>query len=132
VLHHLSIGVTDLARAAAFYDAALGALGYVRVWNHPTAIGYGVTVGEDRFALKLRPEGAVAAGPGFHIAFSAPSRHAVDRFHQEAIKHGGIDNGPAGLRAAYGADYYAAFVIDPDGFRIEAVINAPFSGDPAR
>jgi catechol 2,3-dioxygenase-like lactoylglutathione lyase family enzyme len=132
VLHHLSIGVTDLERAAAFYDAALGALGYVRVWNHATAIGYGIADGEDLFAIKLQTEGAVAAGPGFHVAFSAPSRHAVDRFHQEALTHGGIDNGPAGLRPAYGANYYAAFVIDPDGSRIEAVISAPQAGDPAR
>jgi catechol 2,3-dioxygenase-like lactoylglutathione lyase family enzyme len=87
------------------------------------AIGYGIAGGEDSFAIKWRTEGAIAAGPGFHVAFSAPSRQAVDGFHREALQHGGIDNGPAGLRPEYGPNYYAAFVIDPDGFRVEAVIN---------
>jgi catechol 2,3-dioxygenase-like lactoylglutathione lyase family enzyme len=124
LLHHLSIGVSDLERAAAFYDAVLAPLGYGRVWAHPTAVGYGIAGGGDRFAIKLRTEGAVAAGPGFHVAFAAPSTDAVDRFHRAALAHGGTDNGPAGLRPAYGANYYAAFVIDPDGLRIEAVIIA--------
>ena len=61
--------------------------------------------------------------PGFHLAFAAPSRAAVDEFHKAALQHGGKDNGAAGLRPDYGDEYYAAFVIDPDGYPIEAVIN---------
>ena len=62
-------------------------------------------------------------GDGFHVAFAAPSREAVDAFYKAALEHGGKDNGGAGLHPEYGSDYYAAFVFDPDGYRIEAVIN---------
>lgn len=123
MLHHLSFGVTDLACSAAFYDAALGALGYVRVWADQTAVGYGEPGGGDKLAIKLRPAGVLAPGAGFHLAFAAPSRQAVERFHEAALRHGGKDNGPPGLRPDYGEHYYAAFVVDPDGYRIEAVID---------
>lgn len=122
MLHHLSLGVTDLQRSAAFYDAAMGALGYVRVWADDTAIGYGEVAGEDKLAIKLRA-GAQAPGPGCHIAFAARSRAEVDAFHRAALAHGGRDNGAPGLRAHYGPHYYAAFVFDPDGYAIEAVIS---------
>ncbi len=122
MLHHLSVGVTDLERSARFYDAALAALGYVQVWAHETDIGYGSPGGGDKFALKVRG-GISAPAPGFHLAFAAASRAAVDRFHAAALLHGGRDNGAPGLRPDYGPGYYAAFVIDPDGYQIEAVIN---------
>ncbi len=122
MLHHLSFGVSDLVRSGAFYDATLAALGYVRVWTDATAIGYGVVNGEDKFAIKLHSNGVVAPGPGFHVAFAAPSREAVARFHAAALQWGGQDNGAPGLRPHYGENYYAAFVVDPDGYRIEAVI----------
>lgn len=125
MLHHISFGVTDLRRSAAFYDAVLSALGYVRVWTDSSAVGYGVPGGGDKFAIKLRKEGAVAPGPGFHLAFAASSRDAVAAFHRAALARGGRDNGAAGLRPEYGPDYYAAFAIDPDGHAIEAVINEP-------
>lgn len=125
MLHHLSFAVTDLARSAVFYDAALAALGYVRVWTDSTAIGYGEAGGGDKFAIKLAAAGAAVPSPGFHLAFSATSREAVARFHEQALLHGGADNGAPGLRPHYGEDYYAAFVVDPDGYRIEGVINAP-------
>lgn len=79
--------------------------------------------GGDKFAIKSRPERQRAPSPGFHLAFAAPSRNAVARFHQAALDHGGLDNGAPGLRPHYGADYYAAFVVDPDGHHIEAVFN---------
>ncbi len=123
MLHHISLGVADLRRSAAFYDAALAALGYVRVWADDTAIGYGPPGGGDKLAIKLRGDGAVVPGPGFHLAFAAPDHASVDRFHEAALREGGQDNGAPGLRPHYGPDYYAAFVIDPDGYRIEAVIN---------
>ena len=122
MLHHISFGVADLAVAAGFYDAALGALGYRRVYEHPTAIGYGLKDGEDKLLLKLVPK-AQAPGPGFHLAFAAPSQAAVNDFHARALAAGGRDNGAPGLRPHYGPNYYAAFVIDPDGHHVEAVIN---------
>ncbi|WP_088284734.1 VOC family protein [Ideonella sp. A 288] len=131
MLHHLSFGVSDMDRSSRFYDAVLGALGFVRVWDdlgpdHPNqAIGYGREGGGDAFAIKHRPSAVVAPGPGFHLAFAAPDRAAVDRFHAAALAHGGHDNGAPGLRPDYGADYYACFVVDPDGYRIEAVVNGP-------
>ena len=125
MLHHLSFGVADLARSAAFYDAALFPLGYVRVWADETAVGYGQPGGGDRFAIKHRPGETRAPGPGFHAAFAAPSREAVARFHEAALRHGGQDNGPPELCPEYGDHYYAAFVIDPDGYAIEAVIIGP-------
>ena len=124
MLHHLSFAVADLQRAADFYDAALAPLGYARVWTARDAIGYGLPGGGDQFAIKLRSEGVTAPGPGFHVAFAAPSRDAVDRFHAAALLHDGRDNGAPGLRPQYGPAYYAAFVIDPDGYRLEAVIHA--------
>lgn len=121
MLGHLSFGVTDLARAIAFYDATLAALGYVRVWTSESAAGYGTPGGNDRLALKLQSEPVVPPGPGFHLAFVAHSRMAVDRFHAAALASGGIDEGAPGLRPHYGPCYYAAFVRDPDGHKLEAV-----------
>jgi catechol 2,3-dioxygenase-like lactoylglutathione lyase family enzyme len=123
MLHHVSFGVVDLARSTAFYDAVLSALGYVRVWSDRTAVGYGEPGKGDGLAIKLAGGEALAPGAGFHLAFAAPSREAVDAFHRAALQHGGADNGPPGLRPQYGPGYYAAFVIDPDGHRIEAVVH---------
>ncbi len=125
MLHHLSFGVEDLSRAAKFYDAVLMTLGYVRVWSEATAVGYGLAGEGDKFAIKLERNGRAVTGPGFHAAFSAPSREAVVRFYEEALRYGGQDNGAPELCRDYGEHYFAAFVIDPDGYRIEAVINRP-------
>jgi catechol 2,3-dioxygenase-like lactoylglutathione lyase family enzyme len=122
MLHHISLGVADLQRAGSFYDGALGALGYRRVFEDATAIGYGIEDGKDKLCLKLRP-GAKPPGPGFHLAFAAPSRNAVDAFYAAATASGGTCNGPPGIRPNYGLNYYAAFVVDPDGHHVEAVIN---------
>jgi catechol 2,3-dioxygenase-like lactoylglutathione lyase family enzyme len=120
LIGHLSFGVRDLARAAAFYDAALGALGFRRVWDSEKGVGYGLEEGKDKLALIPREDAAPPAA-SFHLAFDAASRDAVDRFHAAALAAGGTCNGPAGFRPRYGAAYYAAFVIDPDGHRLEAV-----------
>lgn len=125
MLHHLSFAVSDLARSAAFYDAALSALGYARVWTDTHAIGYGFPGKGDKFAIKLGTHEPAIPGAGFHAAFAAPSRGAVENFYLAALQHGGKDNGVAGLHPEYGEYYYAAFVFDPDGYRIEAVINEP-------
>lgn len=124
MIHHISLGVRELALAGRFYDAALGALGFRRVFEDDEAIGYGLIDDQDILCLKQRAA-AAAPGPGFHLAFDAPTRAAVDRFHADALKVGGECNGPPGLRSDYGEHYYAAFVIDPDGHRIEAVTKTP-------
>ena len=123
MIDHTGIGVADVKRSAAFYDATLGALGLRRVMQLPPSegtdgIGYGVDYPVfwiDRF----HPHGVKQ-----HTAFAAKSRAAVDAFHAAAIGAGGVDNGRPGLRdtrKGYPPGYYAAFVIDPDGNNVEAV-----------
>lgn len=136
MLHHLSLGTADIERSARFYDATLRPLGYVRVWSdlrpgeQGQAVGYGVAGGGDRLAIKQVSTATPLASPGFHVAFTAPSRQAVHDFHVAALAAGGTDNGGPGLRPAYGPDYYAAFVRDPDGHALEAVCKG-VAGDKA-
>ncbi len=121
MLSHLSLGVADLARAAAFYDAVLGALGYVRVWSNADGIGFGEAGENDRLALFPQSGIASPPGAGFHLAFTAPTRASVDAFHAAALRLGGGDQGAPGTRPHYSPTYYAAFVTDPDGHKLEAV-----------
>ncbi len=130
MLHHVSLGVTNIDHAAKLYDAMLAPLGYIRVWSDlrsgepDQAVGYGLPGGGDKLALKLRPD-RVGVGAGFHLAFTAPNHEAVEAFYKEAIQHGSEDNGPPGYRLHYGSNYYAAFIEDPDGHHLEAVCNTP-------
>ena len=121
MLDHLSIGVSDLDRSVPFYDAVLLALGYARVWLGERHAGYGPPGGNDKLALAAVAELAHPPGAGCHLALTARSRDAVDAFHAAALQSGGTDDGPPGLRPQYGPGYYAAFVRDPDGYRLEAV-----------
>jgi catechol 2,3-dioxygenase-like lactoylglutathione lyase family enzyme len=121
VLSHLSFGVADLAKATAFYDAVLAALGYVRVWSNEDGVGYGEASGNDKLALFVQAGRVAPPGAGFHLAFKAPSRAAVDAFHAAALRLGGRDEGAPGQRPDYSPTYYAAFVTDPDGRKLEAV-----------
>ena len=121
MLSHLSLGVDDLARSTAFYDAVLGALGYVRVWTGENGIGYAEPGQDDKLNLFRRQRPAAGLGPGFHLAFNGTTPASVDAFHAAALRHGGTDDGPPGLRPQYSPTYYAAFVVDPDGYRLEAV-----------
>jgi catechol 2,3-dioxygenase-like lactoylglutathione lyase family enzyme len=129
MLHHLSLGAPDIDRAARFYDAVLAPLGYVRVWSDlrpgedEQAVGYGPPGSGDKLCIK-QVTAPVPVIPGFHLAFAAESRSAVQAFHAAALAAGGCDNGPAGLRPDYGEHYYAAFVVDPEGHRLEAVCKA--------
>lgn len=127
MIGHVSLGVSDLEASRRFYDAALGALGFARVWSHPTGLGYGPPGGNDKLAL-FPQKVPVATGPGFHLAFDAPGRAAVDAFHAAAMASGGACAGAPGLRPHYGPTYYAAFVLDPDGHKLEAVYQGPGSG----
>lgn len=123
MIDHVSIGVRDVAKSKAFYDAALGPLGYSCLSTAEASLGYG----REAIALWIGASAnPVPADPqsGLHFCFSAPTRRSVDAFHKGALGAGGRDNGTPGLRADYGANYYAAFVIDPDGYRIEAYCGA--------
>jgi catechol 2,3-dioxygenase-like lactoylglutathione lyase family enzyme len=119
MLDHVSIGVGDIPRAGKFYDAVLKPLGYTRKSDGETSLGYGAK------AIKLWVLGVKRpvkpdAESGLHFCFEAPDRKSVDAFHAAALKQGGKDNGMPGVRADYSPSYYAAFAIDPDGYRIEA------------
>jgi len=129
VLHHASFPVSDLERSARLYDGVLAALGYRRVCSGSGFVGYGVEDGKDKFLIAARPD-ARCAGPGFHLALAAPDRRSVDRFHRAALELGASSNGAPGLREHYGPDYYAAFIVDPDGHHIEAVFNGPDGSHP--
>jgi catechol 2,3-dioxygenase-like lactoylglutathione lyase family enzyme len=121
MLDHLSLGVADLERAAAFYDAVLEPLGYARRWTGLHGVEYDRPGGPGALAL-LAEERARAPGAGFHVAVTAATRAAVDAFHAAALAAGGEDEGAPGLRPQYGpGPYYAAFVRDPDGHKLEAV-----------
>ena len=124
MLHHVSVGVRDVERAARLYDAALAALGYKRVAAYlPYAIGYGMTA--PSFWVQLPHDQQTASpGNGVHVGFSARDKRAVHKFHEAALANGGTDNGGPGPREMYGPDYYGAFVIDLDGNKLEATLHA--------
>lgn len=119
MIHHLSIGSRDVTRAKRFYDATLGTLGYQCLSNDPGALGYG-QADIDFWVLASSDPVPPNPGSGLHVCFVAPDRSSVQQFHEAALRHGGTDNGSPGTRDAYGPGYYAAFVIDPDGYRLEA------------
>ena len=121
MIAHVSIGVSNIDRSKRFYDAALEPLGYKCLRAARSLVGYGY--GLDSIALWVfQAERPVPADEksGLHFCFTARDAAAVDAFHAAAIAAGGQDNGVPGLRPIYGPDYYAAFIIDPDGYRIEA------------
>ncbi len=120
---HLSIGVTDLERSGRFYDAVLAPLGFVRLSAGARHVCYGPPghATEPPFAiLQVRSDQSPRTAD-FHLAFAAADREAVQRFHAAAVASGGTDDGPPGVREHYNPGYYAAFVRDPDGHRVEAV-----------
>jgi catechol 2,3-dioxygenase-like lactoylglutathione lyase family enzyme len=128
MLDHVSLGVSDIDRSRRFYDAALQPLGLVRIVDFGAGRGsdYGAAPGSlgVEFTITREPE-VRGPAPGAHVCFRAPSRVAVRDFHATALLAGGRDDGAPGLRPRYHADYYGAFVLDPDGHRIEAVCHAP-------
>jgi catechol 2,3-dioxygenase-like lactoylglutathione lyase family enzyme len=120
MIDHVSVGVADLERAARFYEAALAALGLSRVVTRPATIGFGKAYPE--FWINLR-QGMANVPPesGTHICLRAKTVAEVDAFHAAALSAGGSSDGAPGLRPHDRVRYYAAFVCDPDGNRIEAV-----------
>jgi catechol 2,3-dioxygenase-like lactoylglutathione lyase family enzyme len=113
-LDHLAFDVSDLASSRRFYAAALRPWGAHEV-SSKGAFGYGPEGSEDLWIAKGRP------GPPLHIALTAPTRATVDAFHAAGIAAGGKDNGAPGVRGHYHSEYYAAYVLDPDGNNVEAV-----------
>lgn len=128
-LSHIGIPVSDIARAKAFYQAALAPLGMAvtmefgpdQTESKGTAIGFGAQGENGLFWIGDNER----VGEGLHVAFEAESRDQVDAFHAAAIAAGGTDHGKPGPRPHYGPNYYAAFVLDPDGANIEAVYDKP-------
>ena len=123
MIHHVSVGTSDLRASRAFYDPVMAHLGFRLLDGTGGAADYGI--GDALFSVEAPVDGAPAtAGNGSHIAFVARDRTMVDQFHRLALANGGTDAGAPGLRPAYDTNYYGAFVRDPDGNKIEAVTYA--------
>ena len=125
MIDHVTFGVSDFARSAAFYDRAFAPLGVRRLVDLPPNVTGGVPCsgyGDARPWFWIVEQDATRGK--LHLALEAKSRDQVDAFHAEALAVGGTDNGPPGLRPHYDPNYYGAFVLDPDGHNIEAVCRA--------
>ena len=127
MIDHLSLAVNDMAKSRQFYDAVLEPLGYGRVmdFDHAGKVFSGYGPAKKPAFWIYGGYGTAHPGPGAHVAFLAPNRPAVDAFHRQALARGGRDEGKPGLRPDYHANYYGAFVFDPDGHKLEAVCHAP-------
>src|SRR6478752_1400177 len=122
MLHHISIGVADVARSAQFYDRVLQELGFKRVME---VLPYGIAYGDKQPAFWIglpHDQGTASTGNGVHVAFNATSEEMIRAFHSAALEAGGTDDGAPGPRPDYGPDYYGAFVRDLDGNKLEAVL----------
>jgi catechol 2,3-dioxygenase-like lactoylglutathione lyase family enzyme len=120
MIDHVSVAVRDLEASARFYEAVLGTIGYALLETRPNTVAFGKKYSE--FWINRRPSMTpLAADSGGHVALRAASMEAVDAFHAAALAAGGQSDGTPGLRPQHGDGYYAAFVRDPDGNRIEAV-----------
>jgi catechol 2,3-dioxygenase-like lactoylglutathione lyase family enzyme len=132
VIDHVGIRVSDMPASRRMYEAALAELGFSVLgegeFEGDAYVLFGRT-GNDDFSVHTvgSKPGRDRVTTGAHIAFSAPSADAVERWHGAALRHGGTDNGPPGLRPEYSGQYFAAFVLDPDGNNVEAVFHAPQS-----
>ncbi len=121
MIDHVSIAVRDLKKAEAFYAALLKPLGMTKLREWPdAAIGYGKKY-PDFWINRRAAMPRVADDSGVHICLRAPDSSAVDAFHAAALQAGGTSDGAPGTRTKYHLNYYAAFIRDPDGNRIEAV-----------
>jgi catechol 2,3-dioxygenase-like lactoylglutathione lyase family enzyme len=116
VIDHIGLEVSDLERSARFYDAVLFALGARRMHASPRAVAWG----RDGPQLWVTQRSAPAPGYG-HVAVRATGKAGVDAAHAAGVEHGGRCDGPPGYRPRYGAGYYAAYLRDPDGLRVEVV-----------
>ncbi|MEO8184477.1 MAG: VOC family protein [Deltaproteobacteria bacterium] len=127
MIDHTGLNMSDPAKSRRFYDGALAPLGYTLLMEIPkehtagtVVCGYGVAPKADFWLAEGKPN-----EPRIHIAFRADTRKQVEEFYRAALAAGGRDNGPPGPRPHYHANYYGAFVLDPDGHNIEAVCHTP-------
>jgi catechol 2,3-dioxygenase-like lactoylglutathione lyase family enzyme len=131
MLDHVSLRVADYERSKKFYAAALSPLGYTLAMEAASGAGFRKGFIPD-FWIKqgvatssgVRPDPAelsACGGPAVHVAFGCEDRRSVDAFYDAALAAGGRDNGAPGLRPSYHPNYYGAFVLDPDGYNVEAV-----------
>jgi catechol 2,3-dioxygenase-like lactoylglutathione lyase family enzyme len=119
---HITLGTNNVPRSIAFYDAVLAPLGLKQLYYDGDGAGaYGCDHPQFWLVHPLDESRPASIGNGTHVAFVAPSRAAVEAFHAVALAAGADDAGKPGLRTEYDPDYYAAFVLDPDGHKIEAV-----------
>jgi catechol 2,3-dioxygenase-like lactoylglutathione lyase family enzyme len=117
VLDHLGVEVSDLERSLRFYDAIFFPLGARRIFESERAVAYGVN--DARFWVTARGR---EPAPGYgHVAFTASGKAAVDAAYAAGVAAGGRSDGPPGGRPQYGPRYYAAYLLDPDGLRVEVV-----------
>jgi len=129
LIDHTGINVTDFERSRAFYTKALAPLGYRICLEFENAAGFGAqAAGGDDPGGDFWISAGEPQSPRSHIAFRAAGEEHVSMFHRAAIEAGGTDNGPPGLRPRYHAHYYAAYVLDPDGYNIEAVCHGSGAG----
>jgi len=120
VIDHVSIAVRDLDRAALCYEAVLGAIGYAKLEARPATVGFGKKYPE-LWLNRRTSMSPVDADSGAHVALRVRTTQLVDAFHAAALAAGGVSDGAPGVRPQHGEGYYAAFIRDPDGNRIEAV-----------
>ena len=119
MIDHIGFEVSDLARSAGFYDSVFQALGARRLVESERAVAYGTDSPVIWIVMRGRP-----SGPGYgHLALQANGKAAVDAAYHAGLANGGRDDGPPGRRTQYGPRYYAAYMLDPDGLRVEVVSN---------
>ncbi|MGJ3648919.1 VOC family protein [Sphingomonas sp. GlSt437] len=122
---HITLGTSDFARSRRFYEPVMAALGLTEPFKMDDAIVFGTLTGPKLFVVAPFDGGAPSPGNGPHAALLAPDRAAVDAFHAAALAYGGSCEGPPGPRPQYHAHYYAAYVRDPDGNKLQAVCHSP-------
>lgn len=127
LLGHVSFGVRSYDISKKFYTAVLQPFGVSVVYesSERKVLGYGFEANREILNIFERGDAAHPPGPGTHLAFNAPSRKAVRDFWEAGTLNGGRNDGEPGLRVAYGENYYAAFLFDPDGFKLEAIFQEP-------
>lgn len=132
MIDHMGITVSSIPISRLFYLKALGALGYDLIRDTPTSISFGTSTDNNRQSADPGGEFWLSKGqpmtPRVHFAFRASSRKVVDRFFADGLSAGGTGNGAPGLRTQYHSNYYAAFLLDPDGYNIEAVYHNAVHG----
>lgn len=119
MIDHVSVGVADLEKSAAFYSAVLDTIGMAKLIEKPGTVGFGKSYPE--FWINQRPDLSPAKDGGSHVCLRCREKSMVHEFHDVALKHGGTDAGEPGLRSDYKPDYYAAFICDLDGNKLEVV-----------